>query len=293
MGVAAKRRLISLCYNFIMKKEEINLFDIHSHLHSKFFKEDLGEVLEKMREKKVWTISVGVDFEDSKKAVELAEKNKNIFATIGIHPTEKEYFNEEEFQKLLESSEKIVGIGECGLDYYWPKKDLESGKIGEADFAAEITRQKKLFEKQIDFGVKNNLPLMLHIRSFENADAHWDAFEILDQKQKEHKGKIRANFHFFTEGPEIIEEIIKRNFSISLPGVITFANLNESIKKIPLENLMIETDSPFAAPKPFRGKTNLPIYVEEVARKISEVKNIDFEEIKKISTKNALSFWKI
>ena len=272
---------------------EKKYFDIHSHLHSDFFKENNTAVIEEMKEKGFWTISVGVDFEDSKKAVELAEKNKNIFATIGIHPTEKENFNEEKFQKLLESSKKIVGIGECGLDFYWPKKDLESGKIGEADFAAEIERQKKLFKKQIDFAVKNILPLMLHIRSFENADAHWAAFEVLDQKQKEHKGKIRADFHFFTEGPEIVEEIIKRNFMISLPGVITFANLDESIKKIPLENLMIETDSPFAAPKPYRGKINTPLYVDEVAKKIAKVKDIDIEEVRKKTFQNAEKFWLI
>ena len=134
---------------------------------------------------------------------------------------------------------------------------------------------------------------MLHIRSFENADAHWDAFKILDQKQEEHQNKIRADFHFFTEGPEIAKEIIKRKYMISLPGVITFANLDKSILEIPLENIMVETDSPFATPVPHRGKINTPIYVIEVVKKIAEVKSLEEEEVRKKTTKNALKFFSI
>ncbi len=275
-------------------KKDIKLFDIHSHLHSNFFKDDIDKIIQEMKEKNIFTISIGVTLEDSKKAVELSEKNENIFSTIGIHPVdEKEVFKPEEFQKLINNNKKIVGIGECGLDYYWPKKDLELGKINQEEFQEEVQRQKILFERQINFAIKNNLPLMLHIRSFKNSDAHWDAFKILDRKQKESEKEIRANFHFFTEGPEIVDEIIKRNYSISLPGVITFADLDETIKKIPLENLMSETDSPFAAPKPHRGKTNNPIYVEEVVKKIAEVKEKSFEETSRVLIENAKKFWNI
>ena len=161
------------------------------------------------------------------------------------------------------------------------------------DLLVEKERQKKLFEVQIEFAVKNNLPLMLHVRSFENSDAHMDVFDILDKKQTEHDGKIRADFHFFTEGPEIVVEIIKRGFMISLPGVITFADLDATIAAIPLESIMSETDSPFAAPKPHRGKTNTPLYISEMVKKIAEVKNISEEEVRMQTVKNALEFFRI
>jgi len=170
---------------------------------------------------------------------------------------------------------------------------LEVGKISENDFLDEKNRQKELFKKQIDFSQKNNLPLMLHIRSFKNGDAHKDALEILDEKQKEFDGKIRANFHFYTETVNITKEILKRGYTISFPGVITFANIDDSIKEIPLERIMSETDSPFATPKPHRGKTNTPIFVGEIVKKIAEVKNLDFEKTKKQMIKNALNFWGI
>ncbi len=172
-------------------------------------------------------------------------------------------------------------------------KDLESGKINQEELQREKKRQRELFKKQIDFALENDLPLMLHVRSFKNADAHEEAFKILDEKEKESGQKIRADFHFFTEGPEIVKEIVKRDFMISLPGVITFADLDDSILEIPLENLMLETDSPFVAPKPYRGKTNTPLYLEEIAKKVAEVKKMDIEEIRKKSVENALDFFRI
>jgi len=428
-----------------MKKQinKIKYFDAHSHLHSDFFnkKENGQEVAEKMADEGICSTIIGVDFVDSEKAVQMAQKNENLFCAIGQHPLDNpsEIWDEKKYQKLiyednteqeilnifeknkhkticvvattstgkstmikkigvgvdmddivfknLSSDEKgyvrnkewsqdigdfmekrskeiivikkgepvfgtivydtdiviyldiddgilksrvkkrgvkiesalkmkewiekkvdktnaeviklkirqkkVVCVGECGLDYYWPSLDKKKGKISESDFENEKKRQKKLFENQIDFAVKNELPLMLHIRSYENADAHRDAFEILDKKQKEHKGKIRADFHFFTEGPEIVAEIIKRGFMISLPGVITFADLDKSILEAPMESIMSETDSPFAAPKPFRGKTNTPLYVPEIVKKIAEVKKLSIEEVRKKTVENAIGFFGI
>ncbi len=280
-----------------MFNKEIKYFDIHSHLHSGFFeeKENIKIIIEKMLDRKIWTISIGVNFEDSKKSSELAEKNKNIFCSIGIHPeySDKENWDEVKFQKLFDKNKKVVCIGECGLDYFWLNKDLKSQKINQEDFLNKIKKQKEIFEKQIDFSVKNNIPLMLHIRSFENADAYYDAFEILDKKQIEHKGKIKADFHFFTEGPKVVKEIVERNFMISIPGVVTFANLDDSIKEIPLENLMVETDSPYAAPVPYRGKVNNPLYLSEIIKKIADIKNISEESLRKKTVDNALEFFKI
>jgi TatD DNase family protein len=286
-----------------MLEKKISYFDTHSHIHSDFFnqKQSGQEVVDKMAEENIFSVVIGVDLGDSKQALEMASKNENIFCSIGQHPVdnETEFFDEEKYQNILDKDredsgqKKVVCVGECGLDYFWLNKDLGGEKISKEVFSQKKIRQKNLFEIQIDFAVKNNLPLMLHIRSFKNSDAHWDCFDILDKKQKEHEGRVRANFHFFTEGVEIVQEVIKRNFFISLPGVITFANLDDSIKKIPIENLMSETDSPYAAPKPHRGKTNTPLYIQEVVKKIAEVKNISQKECNDQLIKNAINFFNL
>lgn len=268
-------------------------FDIHSHLHSDFFKDDSGKIIIEMQKEGVGTISVGVDFRDSQKAVELAQKHENIWATIGIHPTTREKFEEEKFQQLLDQNkDKIVGIGECGLDYYWLHHDLKKGKINLEELERQKERQQKLFVQQINFAQENDLPLMLHVRPHKNADAYHDVLKILD-KQGGLASLSKVNFHFFTEGPEIAREIVKRNWNVSFPGVITFADLDETIKIMPLEKIMADTDSPFAAPTPHRGKINNPLYVKEIIKKIAEVKNISERKCNQQLLKNTKKFFKI
>ncbi len=268
----------------------IVIFDTHSHLHSNFFKKNSEEIAKKMEEKNIWTISVGVSQKDSEQAVKFVKNKKNFYCTIGIHPTEKEVFNEHIFQTLLNKNRnKIVGIGECGLDYYWPNKDLRAEKINNNDFNNELMRQKKLFIKQIEFASKNNLPLMLHIRPYKNQDAYNDALTILKQYPQ-----LKANFHFFTENANLAHQIQQnKNYTISIPGVCTFADIDNTLSILNLKQTMIETDSPFATPKPFRGKINTPLYVEKIAEKIAEIKKINIKNIKKITIQNTLNFWNI
>ncbi len=270
--------------------KEIDIFDIHSHLHSDFFKGDREEIAQQMLKENIWTISVGVSKKDSKKAINFVKNKANFYCTIGIHPTEKENFNEVFFQKILnENKDKVVGVGECGLDYYWLHKDLEIRKINPSDFDNEISRQKKLFIEQIEFASKNNLPLMLHIRPWENEDAYEDALTILEEYPQ-----VKANFHFFTGKANTALKIQKNpNYFISIPGVCTFANLDKTLKILNMKQTMIETDSPFAAPVPFRGETNAPLYVKEVVKKISSVKTIPLEKIQKQTVKNSIKFWNI
>lgn len=155
----------------------LEYIDIHSHLNLNKFKDDLEEVVQRMKDNKVGTIVIGVDKETSIKAVELADKYENVWACVGLHPTDsKESFDEKFFEDLI-NNPKVVAIGECGLDYFH-QKDKE--------------RQKELFEKQIDFAVKHNLPLMLHVR-----DAQDDVLKILKKKKKEYEDKLRGNAHFF------------------------------------------------------------------------------------------------
>jgi len=260
-------------------------FDIHSHINFIDYGADLPGVLERMREKEVWTITVGADLETSKSALELAEKNDGIFASIGTHPTETSTagvlpadFDEKAFSELVTHS-KVVAVGECGLEY---------GKTGIVD-DTEKARQKKGFEMQIDFAVKYNKPMMLHVRS-----AHKDALDILNSKKREYGDKLRGNVHFFTGTIEDEKRYLDLGFSISFTGVITFVkNYDEAVKYVPLNMIMSETDAPFVAPVPYRGKRNEPIYVEYVAQKMAQIKGKSTEEMQKILVDNAIRVFNI
>lgn len=273
-----------------------NYFDIHSHLTEKRFDAVRDDIAQEMLEKGIGTISIGVDQSESQSAVAFAQKHPNVYASIGQHPVDNktELFDLNFYQNLLDKNkEKIVCIGECGLDYYWPKKDIEKGTSTIEDFEKEKARQVDLFCQHIDFAAANNLPLMLHVRSYKESDAHRDTFEILDRKQKEHKGKLRANFHFFTEGPDIAKQIVERGYTVSFPGVITFANLDETIRVVPIESMFSETDSPYAAPKPFRGQDATPLMIQQMVKKIAEIKNLDEEVVQIQLIKNTINFFGI
>jgi len=252
-------------------------FDTHSHVHFKQYDEDRDEVLDRMREKNVWTIAVGTSFETSKSAVALAGSERDVVrgATIGIHPTDtNEHFND--FTWELDS--QVVGVGECGLDFYRGSRE------------ALYSKQKENFEAQIDFAVKHDLPLMLHIRPSQGTeDAHIDALEILKSFQKMYGEKVRGNTHFFTGSAKIAKQYIDIGFTIAFPGVITFAKeTQEAVKEVPLGMILSETDSPYASPVPYRGQRNEPSYVAEVVHKIAEIKNMDTEEVQKTLVQNGM-----
>ncbi len=254
----------------------MNYIDIHSHLSFADYKQDLVSVIEKMKSEGVSTICVGSDYESSKDSVEIAEKNENIFACIGLHPTGKdgEIFDEKKYEELVKSP-KVVSIGECGLDYF-----RLAGNIVE-----QKKYQKKEFIKQIEFAIKYDKPLMLHIR-----DAYEDAYEILKKYNlpAQAGGKVRGNMHFFAGSLEWAKKFIDLGFTISFTGVITFARqYDEVIKNIPLNKIHAETDAPFVAPIPYRGKRNEPTYVVEVVKKIAEIRGEDFEKVRLQLLENA------
>jgi TatD DNase family protein len=252
----------------------MNYIDIHSHLDSKDYDADRQEVLARMGEKGVGTITIGADFQSSKKAVEIAEANENIWACIGIHP---EYVSETslvykrgrddspgELSDLVKSS-KVVAIGECGLDYFY-SKDEENKK-----------KQKQLFEQQIEFAIKHNKPLMLHIR-----EAYDDALEILK------KYNSRGNVHFFAGDVEVAKKFLDLGFTMSFTGVISFTHdYDEVIRYVPQNMIMSETDAPFVAPIPFRGKRNEPVYVIEVIKKLAEIRSENFDTLNNAILANA------
>jgi TatD DNase family protein len=241
--------------------------DIHCHLDFPDYDADRREVLARMKEGGVGAITIGADLESSKRAVEIAEVNENIWACVGVHPeaAEKNSFRSydamhislQEFSQLLEElirNPKVVGIGECGLDYF-RLEDVE-----------QKVYQKSLFESQIQFALKHDKPLMLHIR-----DAYDDALDIL----KTYPG-VMGNVHFFAGDTEIAKKILDLGFTMSFTGVITFTHdYDEVVRYIPLNSIMSETDAPFVAPVPYRGKRNESVYVIEVVKKMAEIRGED------------------
>jgi len=264
---------------------EIKYIDIHSHLNFKEFDADRGEVIARMKEKGVATITVGTSLETSESAVALAENHDNIFACIGIHPTEIDeitgmtaHFPRQHFEELVKRP-KVVAVGECGLDY---------GREGDIDEKSKET-QKILFRQHIDFAAQHDLPIMIHTRNSAK-----DILEVIAEKKKEHGDKLRGNIHFFTGTPEEAQAYFDLDFTISFTGVITFArDYDAAVLAAPLDRIMSETDAPFVAPLPYRGKRNEPTYVIEVVKKIAEIKGVEEETAAQEILKNAVAKWNL
>lgn len=267
--------------------------DIHSHVNFKAFDDDRDEVIERALDNDTWVINVGSQIDTSRKAVELAHKYpEGVYAIVGLHPihtgesfhdkeelgeegeefaSRGEIFDKNIYRELLKDN-KVVGIGECGLDYY--RTEIDS-----------IKKQKEVFLEQIKLANEFSKPLMLHIR-----DAYTDTLEIL----KEH-AKVKGVVHFFSGNLEEAKDFIGFGFLLSFTGAITFpprkngkgCNYEEIIKNIPLEMILTDTDSPYVAPIPYRGKRNEPVYVKEIVKKIAGIKNLSEEEVAKIIVANA------
>lgn len=263
---------------------KFNYFDIHSHLNLSPLLENRDAILVKMREMGIGTITVGTGLETSRQAIQIADENPDVcWATVGLHPChacggEAEEYNEAELE-ALSRHEKVVAIGETGLDYFH-EDTPESRKI-----------QEYIFKKHIDLAMKVNKPLMLHVRASKNSDdAYYDALAILETKSYQQK----ANFHFFSGSKECMEKIIEAGYSISVDGPITFTNqYDDMLCACPIESIMIETDAPFAAPKQYRGKTCEPWMVGDVAAKIAELKGLDLEVVKAQLLQNTRDFFGI
>ncbi|MEK7553039.1 MAG: TatD family hydrolase, partial [Patescibacteria group bacterium] len=249
----------------------MKLIDIHAHLQFPEFDEDRERVIGRARAAGIGVINVGTDLETSQAAVALAEANPEMWATVGLHPTDLPAPSEvanilSELTKLA-SQPKVVAIGECGLDTREPKFDLssESGR-----------RQVEIFERQIELAIKVKKPLMLHIRR-----AYDEVLGVLSNF-KNQAVDLRANVHFFAGDWSTASQFLDRGFSLSFTGVITFppkagqprADAEEVIKKLPLDRLMVETDCPFVAPVPQRGRRNEPVYVEEVVKQLAILRHL-------------------
>ncbi|MCA1066512.1 TatD family hydrolase [Rossellomorea sp. AcN35-11] len=253
------------------------LFDTHVHLNADQFEEDLEEVVSRAREAGVENmVVVGFDRPTIMRAMELIEQYEWLYASIGWHPVDAIDMKEEDLAWIEELSQhpKVVAIGEMGLDYHWDKSPKDV--------------QKEVFRQQIQLAKKVKLPIVIH-----NRDATQDIVDILREEGAEEVGGI---MHCFSGSPEIAQECVDMNFYISLGGPVTFKNAKkpkEVAKAIPLEKLLIETDCPYLAPHPYRGKRNEPSYVKLVAEQIAELKEISLEEVEKITTENAKKLFNI
>ena len=247
------------------------IFESHAHYDSQKYDEDRDAVLSAMPEHNVGTIvNSAADWESVTEVVELAERYPFIYAAVGLHPDEVGALNEERFAFLKEQcqKEKVVAVGEIGLDYYW---DNESHDV-----------QKKWFIRQLNLARELDLPVVIHSR-----DAAADTLEVM----KEHAQGLRGVIHCFSYSKELANEYIKMGFYIGVGGVVTFKNskkLKEIVTEIPLERILLETDSPYLAPEPNRGKTNESNNIPFIAEKVAIIKNVSVEKVAEITTNNAI-----
>ena len=260
---------------------KVEFFDSHAHYDDEKFDEDRKEVISKIYEEGVTrVISAGYSIESSKKAIQLAKKNEFIYATCGVSPNDipssaSEWKNQYKMLEELIKKDKVVAVGEIGLDYYWNKENKEL--------------QKEIFINQIELANKYNLPIVIHTR-----DAIMDTLEIL----KANPVKENGIFHCCPQNRELIKEALKFGFYISFAGPITFKsskNAEEIIKLVPNNRILIETDSPYLAPEPVRGTRNDPRNVKYIAQKIADAKGISVQDVANITFENAkkiLKIWK-
>ena len=257
----------------------MEFFDSHSHLNDEKFDEDRNDLIEKIKKENISKfLTCGYNLEGSKKAIEIAKISDSTYATVGISPNDIPQ-NEEEMWKNIEEikdlalNKKVVAIGEIGLDYYWNKENRKM--------------QLDAFKKQIEIANELNLPIVIHTR-----EAVMDTISVLKENPVNNKGV----FHCCPLNRELVKEALKLGFYISFSGIVTFKNAknaDEIINMVPLDKILIETDSPYLSPEPLRGTRNTPINVKLVAAKVARTKNMPIEEIASITYSNACKLFRV
>lgn len=251
------------------------IFDTHAHYDDEAFDSDREELLNSMHESgALGIVNASADINSSLSSVKLSEKYPYIFAAVGVHPENLDDLSEDytqQIKKIATENKKVVAIGEIGLDYHFRSDNKE--------------KQMEVFENQVKLANSIDLPVIVHDR-----EAHKDTFDIL--KKYTPKGIV----HCFSGSSEMAKEVVKLGMKLGIGGVLTFKNAKtivEVVKQIPLKYLVLETDAPYLAPVPFRGKRCNSSYIKFVAEKIAEIKNISTEEVYKETFKNALEVYNI
>jgi TatD DNase family protein len=251
------------------------LVDSHCHIDFPDLAQRLPEILQRMQQNDVGcAVCIGVNLEDFPRVLALAESHPHLYATVGVHP---EYTDAEEptEQKLIElaAHPKVIAIGETGLDYYWQKDRPEW--------------QRDRFRRHIRASIITGKPLVVHMR-----DAADDTLRILAEEGAQTVGGV---MHCFTETWDVARQALDLGFYISFSGIVTFKNalaIKEAAEKTPLDRILIETDSPYLAPVPYRGKTNEPSYVRHVAEEIARLRKLSLNEVSDATTANFFNLFK-
>lgn len=252
------------------------LIDSHTHLDFRQFDADREDVIYRAKEANVKAmITIGIDLQTSKQAIEIAEKHANIFAAIGIHPHDAADASDDDIRQLHEllQHEKVVAIGEVGLDFY---RNISSPEV-----------QRKMLRLFLGWSRESGLPLIIHTRDADE--------EILPVIREQGKSGWHGVFHCFAGDQYMADEVLEMGFHISFTGNITFKNYRklDVVKHVPLEKTLIETDCPFLTPVPHRGKRNEPAFVHFVAQKIAELKGISVNDVARITTANAVNLFNL
>ena len=253
------------------------IFETHAHYDDERFEEDRDALITSMPGRGVGAIiNVGASIESTKTTLALSEKYPFVYAAVGVHPSDISGLNEETFAWLKEQTkkEKVAAVGEIGLDYYWDKESHEL--------------QKEWFKKQMELAKEVDLPVIVHSR-----EAAQDTFDLI---KSEHAGTTGGVIHCFSGSKEMAKEYIKMGYYIGVGGVVTFKNarvLKEVVESIPLERILTETDCPYLAPVPFRGKRNCSAYISYVLDMIAELKGISREEAEQVTYENARNMYRI
>lgn len=253
------------------------IFETHAHFDDDAFNEDRDNLLKEIRKQGIsYVMNVGASLASVKTSIELAEKYDFVYAAAGVHPSETEELNEENFLWLKEQclKEKVRAVGEIGLDYYWQEPEREI--------------QKKWFRRQLQLAAEIDKPVIIHSR-----EAAADTLEIMKEENTE---KLQGVIHCFSYTKETAREYLNWGYYFGIGGVVTFQNakkLKEAVEYIPIENILLETDSPYLAPVPYRGKRNSSLNLPIIAQAIAEIKGLSYEEVTDITTKNALKFYRL
>lgn len=252
------------------------IFETHAHYDDGQFDMDRETLLSSMPEQGVGTIvNVSATYASCQRVVDLVQNYPFMYAAVGIHPDKVGSLNEERFQQMKElcKQEKVVAVGEIGLDYYW---DNESHDL-----------QKEWFVRQLDLARELNLPVLIHSR-----EAAADTMEIM----KQHGQGLKGVIHCFSYSKEMAAEYVKMGFYIGVGGVVTFKNarkLKETVQEIPLTSIVLETDCPYLAPVPYRGKRNNSAYIKYIAEEIAGIKGVSYEEVVEQTEKNARDLYNL
>jgi TatD DNase family protein len=264
-------------YRFIRKADSLMIFETHAHYDDEAFNDDRDKLLESMYENGIeYIVNVGASLESTRQSIELAHKYPFVYAAAGVHPNETSQLNEENFIWLKEQclDEKVVAVGEIGLDYYWdePEHDI----------------QKKWFMRQIELAKEIKKPVIIHSR-----DAAKETYDIIVSQNAAEVGGV---IHCYSYSPEMAADYVKMGFYIGIGGVVTFKNgkkLKEVVEAVPMENLVLETDSPYLSPEPNRGKRNSSLNLTYVAARIAEIKGLTYDEVVSITAQNAKRLYKM